>query len=302
MATVDVIIPAYNTSKFLPYAIESVIAQDFTDWQIVLVDDGSTDNTAQVIAPYRQQLGSKFTYVYQQNRGLPAARNTAIRSSSSELLALLDADDVWMPWRLSESVKLMRSRPSVALTYGGITHIDSEGRPGRTFEGSEKNAASHIAAQIYTRQIHLPCPTVTFRRDCLSEVGLFDESMRATEDRDLWLRIAQRHEVAFIPKAIAYYRLSPQSMSTDPDRMLRAQLQFIHKHYGEKDCGFWNRRIALAGAYKLRAEALRQRKQPFAAATNSLRSLALYPFSSENLKSTLSMALACTGLRRAPQS
>src|SRR5271165_6953801 len=108
MATVDVIIPAYNAAKYLPKAIESVISQTFEDWHIVLVDDGSTDDTAAVVAPYRERLGAKMSYIRQENRGLPAARNAAIRASSAELLALLDADDIWLPCRLEESVKALR--------------------------------------------------------------------------------------------------------------------------------------------------------------------------------------------------
>src|ERR1700730_8730588 len=89
MSKVDVIIPAYNAAKYLPTAIESVMAQTFEDWTIVLVDDGSTDNTAEAVAPYLKQLGPKLRYVKQANAGLPAARNAAIRNSSSEFLALL---------------------------------------------------------------------------------------------------------------------------------------------------------------------------------------------------------------------
>src|ERR1700761_3498976 len=111
MPTVDVIIPGYNAAHFLPTAIDSVIAQSFEDWRIVLVDDGSKDDTAAVIAPYQARLGDKLKYVYQENRGLPAARNTAIRNSDSEFLALLDADDVWLPFRLEESLKSFAGRP-----------------------------------------------------------------------------------------------------------------------------------------------------------------------------------------------
>ena len=102
MPKVDIIIPAYNAAKYLPAAIESVIAQTFEDWRIVLVDDGSTDNTAEVVAPYIDRLGPKLLYIKQANAGLPAARNAAIRNSSSEFLALLDADDVWLPDALEE--------------------------------------------------------------------------------------------------------------------------------------------------------------------------------------------------------
>src|SRR3984885_9953246 len=115
MAKIDVIIPAFNAAKYLPFAIESVSSQTFDDWQILLVDDGSTDNTAEVVAPFLDRLGPRLKYIKQNNRGLPAARNTAIRASSAEFLALLDADDVWLPCRLAESLKVFADRPQVGL-------------------------------------------------------------------------------------------------------------------------------------------------------------------------------------------
>ncbi len=124
MSKIDVIIPAYNAARYLPMAIESVVAQTFRDWKIVLVDDGSTDNTLEVVSPFIQQLGPRLQYIKQTNGGLPAARNTAIRNSSAEFLALLDADDVWLPCRLSESLRYFE-RQQVGLTYGLISRIDS---------------------------------------------------------------------------------------------------------------------------------------------------------------------------------
>ena len=291
MATVDIIIPAFNAARFLPFSLESVVSQTFDDWRILLVDDGSTDNTAEAVAPFLDRLGSKLRYIKQENRGLPAARNTAIRASTAEFLALLDADDVWLPCRLLESLKILRERPRVGLVYGLITGIDQENRPGITWGGNLSDADGHIAPQIYMRKVDLPCPTITFRRKCMDEVGFFDETMRATEDRDLWLRIALRYEVGFVPKVLAYYRLSPNSMSTDPQRMLQAQLKFIRKHYGSEGCGLRPRQIALARSYKQRAEALKVQSQPWAALMSALQAVALYPFDMDNPRTAGSLLL-----------
>jgi glycosyltransferase involved in cell wall biosynthesis len=291
MAMVDVLIPAFNAARYLPAALESVVSQTFEDWQIVLVDDGSTDNTAEVVAPYVERHGAKVRYIRQENRGLPAARNAAIRASDGEFLALLDADDVWLPCRLAESLKMMAERPRAGLSYGLIQGIDPEDRPGSTWVGNLKDVEGRIAPQIYMRKVELPCPTIMFRRRCVDEVGLFDETMRATEDRDLWLRIALRYEVAFVPKVLAYYRVSPTSMSTDPERMLKAQMQFIQKHYGSEGCGARERRIALARAYKQRAEALKSKGQPRAALTSALRAVALYPLDVDNPRTAASLLM-----------
>ena len=298
MATVDVIVPAFNAAKTLPFALESVIAQAFHDWRILLVDDGSTDNTAQVVAPFLDCLGTRIQYIRQENRGLPAARNTAIRAATAEFLALLDADDAWMPCRLAESVKTLRERPRASLAYGGVTCIDAEGRPGKTFVGRRRGAEGRIAPRIYMRKIDLPCPTITFRRSCVDEVGNFDETMRATEDRDLWLRIALRHEVAFVPRVLAYYRVSPGSMTADPQRMFQAQMQFIEKHYGAPGCGWMARRIDLGQCYRQRAEALRSRGMRLAALKSSMQSLAACPLDLGNLRTATSLLLGLAKIAR----
>src|SRR3984957_4084642 len=291
MATVDVIIPSFNAAKYLPAALESVFSQTFDDWQILLVDDGSTDNTADVVAPFLDRFGSKIKLARQNYRGLPGARNTAIRVSTADFLALLDADDVWLPCRLSESLKAFAGRPQVGLAYGLVKHTDQEGRLGGTFEGNRRNAEGRIAPYIYMRKVELPCPTVTFRRRCIDEVGIFDPAMKTIEDRDLCLRIALRHEVAFIPKVIAYYRVSAGSMSSDPDRVTRAQLAFIRKHYGEEGCGLRERQISLGRVYKQRAEALKRQRRPWAALVSSLRAVALYPLDIDNPRTAGSLLL-----------
>ena len=300
MAKVDIIIPAYNSAKYLPQAITSVVAQTFEDWKILLVDDGSTDNTAEVVSPFLEALGEKIQYIKQSNGGLPAARNTAIRNSSAEFLALLDADDVWLPSRLLESLKCFESRPQVGLSYGFISRINQSSELIDTWEGNKKYACGNIASSIYMLKVNLPCPTITFRRKCIEEVGVFDESLRATEDRDLWLRIAQRYEVGLASAVIAYYRTSAGSMSTDPERMLNAQLQFIRKHYGSVGCGLMNRQAAMARAYKQYADALKLRNQMWAAMKSSLRALTFFPLDAVNIKTTVSVFLSCIGIRRNP--
>jgi glycosyltransferase involved in cell wall biosynthesis len=279
MAIVDVMIPAFNAAKYLPIAIESVISQTFDDWRILIVDDGSTDNTSEIIVSFVDRLGSKIRYIKQENRGVSAARNTVLRASTAEYIALLDADDVWLPCRLSESLKVLAERPQAGISYGLIQSIDPEGRLGSSWAGNLAHAEGHIAPYIYMRAVELPSPTITVRRKCIDEVGIFDESLRVTEDRDLWLRIALRHEVAFVPKILAHYRMSPSSLSTDPNRMLQAQIKFIRKHYGADGCGLRSRQAALARCYKQQADNFKMRGQMSAALRSAVRAVTLDPLS-----------------------
>ena len=297
MPKVEVIIPAYNAARYLPIAIESVIAQTFEDWRIVLVDDGSTDDTAEVVEPYRQRLGDKLLYIYQPNGGLPAARNTAIRNSTGEFLALLDADDIWLPNRLADSLRSFEGRPELGLTYGFISRVGPDGTVIDTFAERQRNGEGWIAEHIYTKAVDLCCPSITFRRACVDAVGYFDETMRATEDRDMWLRISQRYEVGVVPHMIALYRVSPGSMSTDSERMLQSQKKFIEKHYGTTGCGWAARRKALSKIYRQQAETFSDRGQRQKALERSMRSLLYYPLDGGTVRTAISIMLRRVGLK-----
>jgi glycosyltransferase involved in cell wall biosynthesis len=302
MTKVDVLIPAYNAAHFLPRALESVLAQTEPGWQIMLVDDGSTDNTRAVVEEFvrthEEQLQGRLTYLYQPNRGLPAARNTGIRNSSSPFLALLDADDIWLRNRLAESLASFANKPNVGLSYSGFSRFDESGKVLDTFTTSDMGAPGEMATRLYTRAVHLPCPTVTFRRASLQTVGLFDESMRATEDRDMWLRIAQHYDVVFVPKVLALYRSSSSSMSGDLPRMLQAQRQFIAKHYGEPGCGWLAQRMALATTFQLLAESYSARHQHRPAIRYALQAVLMTPFRGPVLRTAAAMLLRA--LRRQP--
>jgi glycosyltransferase involved in cell wall biosynthesis len=231
MPRVSVIIPAYNAAAYLPCAIDSVVGQTYPDWEIVVVDDGSTDHTRAVVDSYQPQLTDKLQYIHQANRGLPAARNTGMRAARGELIALLDADDVWLPHRLARGVPVLDGDPEIGLAHARVVRIDVQGSVTGQLKVAPEDLSGRIARKIYTRRAHIVCPTVMFRKACLDTAGWFDETMQATEDRDLWFRIALRSKVAYIDEVIAQYRLSPSSITTNLDRLLKGQLYFAAKHY-----------------------------------------------------------------------
>ena len=227
---VSVIVPAYNAAVYLPYAIDGVLAQSYPDWEIVIVDDGSTDDTRAVVDSYRPKLSDKLQFIYQSNRGLAAARNIGIRAARGEFIALLDADDVWLPYRLERGVSVMDADPGAGLVHARVVRIDARGTITGQLKVDPKYMSGRIARHVYTRRAHIVCPTVMFRKSCLETAGWFDETMQATEDRDLWFRIALHYEVVFINQVLAHYRLSPSSMTSNLDRLLKAQLYFVAKH------------------------------------------------------------------------
>ncbi len=255
MPKVSVITPAYNAAEYLPAALNSVLTQTFSDWELIVVDDGSTDNTQAVVAALGERFDGRLKYFYQANRGLPAARNAAIEQSTGEYLALLDADDVWLPNRLERTVAELDRQQHVGIVHSQVARIDPTGRviekppapPAKYLSGS-------ISRHLYHRRAHILCPTVLFRRTCLHSVGVFDEHMRATEDRDLWFRIARHFDVAYIPEVLAYYRISPSSMSRDFSRMLAAQIHFIHKHRATGAASAGDARASLGNIYRERGD------------------------------------------------
>lgn len=231
MPRVSVIIPAYNAAAYLSYAIDSVLAQTYPDWEIILVNDGSTDSTGEVVNSYLPRLRDQLQYIAQPNRGLPAARNAGIRAARGEFIALLDADDVWLPHRLERSVRTMEAESDAGLVHAKVLRINTQGTIIGQLQVETRYMSGKIAHDIYTRRAHIVCPTVMFRKSCLETAGWFDEAMQATEDRDLWYRIALRHRVVFIDEVLAHYRISPASMTSNLDRLLKGQLYFVAKHY-----------------------------------------------------------------------
>jgi glycosyltransferase involved in cell wall biosynthesis len=281
--SVSVIMPAYNAAVYLPYAIDSVIAQTCADWEIVIVDDGSTDHTRAVVDSYRPKLEDKLRYIHQPNRGLPAARNTGISVARGEFIALLDADDVWLPHRLERGVRVMDADPGIGLAHARVVRINAQGSITGQLKVQPKHMTGRIATYIYTRRAHIVCPTVLFRKSCLETAGWFDETMQATEDRDLWFRIALRYKVAYIDEVLAYYRLSPTSMTANLDRLLKGQLYFVAKHHKSGAATRTQRLQALGNIYRELGDSLFRGGALTKAIHSYLRAVGYNPLSVPNV-------------------
>jgi glycosyltransferase involved in cell wall biosynthesis len=279
---VSVIIPAYNAAAYLPHSIESVMRQTFADWEIVLVDDGSTDQTAAVWEDYQPKLQDQLKYVHQPNRGIAAARNTAMRSARGEFIALLDADDVWLPQRLERGVEILDGDPETGLVHARVARIDGNGAVIGQLKVEPKYLSGRIAHNIYTRRAHIICPTVIFRRNCLQTTGPFDETLRTTEDRDLWFRIARQSKVSYINEVLAYYRLSPLSITKDLNGLLKGQIQFVTKHYQSGACTRMEHLEALGNIYRELGDSLFREGNLTPAIHSYLRAVRYYPLSIPN--------------------
>jgi glycosyltransferase involved in cell wall biosynthesis len=226
MPKVSVIIPAYNAMAYLPDTLESVLQQTFRDFEILIINDGSTDNIQMWATQNITDL--RVRVIAQSNQGLSAARNTGIANAEGEYIAFVDADDLWNSTKLEKQVQCLDERPTVGLSYNWIAVIDAEGKPtGRVMGG---NIEGHVLPEILQRNI-IDCPSVLVRRQCFEEVGRFDRNLRSVEDWDMWIRIAARYSFAVTKEPLTYYRQHSGNMSKNWRVMEQAFHQVIDKAF-----------------------------------------------------------------------
>lgn len=203
MPDVSVIIPTFNCAHFLPQTIDSVMSQTFHDLEILVVDDGSTDDTRAVV----EACNTSIRYIYQKNQGPSAARNTGIRESRGKYLAFLDSDDLWLPGKLEKQTRVMENLPSTGLVYSDLYYFDSEtGSSLGTYPNHHLFASGKILARLFLDNF-IQMSTQLVRREVFREVGLFDESLWSCEDWDMWLRVSGRFDVGFVDEPLSMHRL-----------------------------------------------------------------------------------------------
>ena len=197
-----VIIPVYNGEKFITEVLDSVLAQTMPIEEIIVIDDGSTDATKQIIKSY-----TRVKYCYQINSGVSVARNRGIRESMSEFITFLDQDDLFLPHKMEVSLKYFKNEPQIDIVRGRFQYIFMDGfTQGRT----------------YTEPVNPHCNflvgSAVFRRKVLLEIGGFDETLAAAEDIDLWLRMEQANFVIKnIDDVCLYYRQHGNNTTMSPD-------------------------------------------------------------------------------------
>lgn len=195
----SVIIPTFNRAVFLREAIDSVLAQTEKDFELIVVDDGSTDHTRELVAEY----GDRIRYFFQPNAGASAARNLGIRHAAGNFMAFLDSDDLWLPKKLARQTQWMAAHPNLLLCYTDEIWIR------RGVRVNQKMIHAKAGGWIYPlclpRCIISPS-SVLMRRELFDAIGWFDEQLPVCEDYDLWLRVASRFEVGFIPEPLIVKR------------------------------------------------------------------------------------------------
>lgn len=212
---------------FLNEALLSVVNQTFTDWEVIVVDDGSNDDTRDVVAVFED---SRIHYIYQENQGLSAARNTGIRAATSEKIALLDADDIWKVDYLEKMINVLIDNSEAIAIYCGFIYIDPDGK--QIGMPQLRVVPSHQFPMMILKQNWLVPSSVIFCKEVINEVGFFDESLQAVEDWDMWIRMSTRGLFVCLPQHLVKYRLHNSNMSKDPYLMVSSHLTLIEKRVG----------------------------------------------------------------------
>lgn len=208
---VSVVVTSFNYGRYVGGCLESILNQTYQDFDVIVVDDGSTDDTARVVEPY---LSHRVRYHYQTNQGQASSKNTGIRLTDGEIVAFLDADDQWEPNKLERQLPLL-DNPRVGVAYTGGRVIDAEGRP----LGIPPRADYMVFRRgKITRWLGfeniVPFSSVAVRRSLLNEHGAFDETLTMGIDWDLWLRLSCETEFDFLPEPLLIYRYGhPNQMS-----------------------------------------------------------------------------------------
>lgn len=229
--SVSVIIPTYNHAAFLAESLGSVFGQKLRPHEIVVVDDGSTDDTGEVLRVYEGRIRA----LRQSRRGVAAARNAGAAVASGALLAFLDADDAWLPEKLEQQVARLGTDSEIGLVHCGVAEVDGQGRLLRTrLDGMEGWVSREML--LFRRGVILGggsaavVPRAVFER-----VGGFDEGLSTSADWDLYYRIARRYRVGFVPELLVRYRIHGGNMHRNVHAMASDMLRAYAKAFSEQD-------------------------------------------------------------------
>jgi glycosyltransferase involved in cell wall biosynthesis len=213
ISKVSVIIPTYNRAQSIGRSVDSVLKQSYQDFEIIVVDDGSTDNTRDILFSF----GNHIKCIRQDNKGPSTARNVGINASKGEYVAFLDSDDYFMKSNLETKISFLQSNPQIGWVYSDWAYVDDEDndieKGSSKFRYSEKKLNGNIFEELLkSRNFISPC-TVVVRKSILEDIGHFDPLIPSQEEYDLWLRISLKYPVYYVDKVLVAVTLHPASLS-----------------------------------------------------------------------------------------
>ena len=246
MPEVSVIIPAHNAAQYLPEAVDSVLGQTFNDFEILIIDDGSTDNTEEVLRRYH----SKVRYFSQQNSGVAVTRNRGIERAQGRYIAFLDADDTWMPHKLERQMAAMAEHKDYRICYSAFTVTGPDLAP---ISVSRSRRQSHALEDLLLQGNVVATPTTVMgERALFVEAGGFDPALSQCADWDMWVRLAALTDFLYIDEPLACYRQHSSNMSRNAPLLEQDSFRVLEKGFamdGVREQLRARRRFALARNY-----------------------------------------------------
>ncbi len=231
---VSVIIPAYNTARYIAETLDSVLAQSFSDYEVIVVNDGSPDTPEleKVMLKYRDHIH----YIKQQNRGLGGARNTGIRNARGEFLAFLDSDDIWLPDFLAEQVRFFTENPSFDMVCAGCVYFGKTELEGRSWQSLDPIEDPVTFEKILPTLGGAFASFVLLRRETALKIGLFDEGPNLLEDYHYWLMLLYRGgRMAYLRKVLGKRRIHSESLTYNQDVVVPRAINALRKLQGILD-------------------------------------------------------------------
>lgn len=251
--SVSVVIPTYNYGRFIGEALESALGQTLRPLDIVVVDDGSTDNTAAIVSKFSDHV----RYIRQENAGVCVARNRGVKESKGDLIAFFDADDTWEPRKLELQAEKFAQDSKIGLVHCGMREFESE--TGKTISMHMDGLEGHVADELLLWEESVivgPGGTIAVSRNAFEDVGGFDETMRVGEDWDFCYRVARRYKVGFVREPLVNYRNHTAAAHLNVSEMERGMSLFYSKAFAEdgevlklKNRAMGNFHRILAGSY-----------------------------------------------------
>jgi glycosyltransferase involved in cell wall biosynthesis len=259
---VSVIMPAYNAADFMDEALQSILQQNYQPLEILVVDDGSSDETPAVAARY----GDRIRYVRQANAGPGAARNKGLDMARGELIAFLDSDDTWLAGKLAKQTALMSANPGIGLSFHDFYFEREPLEPPvlafslapQLYDQPKNRWAdrSYVFAQSMFEPLllrnYIGTSTVMIRKSCISLVGPFDATFPSAQDRELWLRIAKKYPLGFIDEPLTRYRYNPHSITRNGEKRSINVIRLLERHM--VDAGPETRKLVSAQLAEIRQD------------------------------------------------
>jgi hypothetical protein len=271
---VSVIIPTYNRRQLVAEAVESVLAQTYRPLEVIVIDDGSTDGTEEAL----RRFGDQIRHLTQANAGVAAARNLGIGAATGDYIALLDADDLWAPTKIAKQVEVLERSPKAGVVYCGVWSVNVQ--TGEQFKSRcDPTVRGDIRRKLLLRN-RVTTSSLLIRRACFETVGRFDQTLRGSEDRDLWIRISRHFHYECVPEPLVTYRIFGDNLSAKIRMMHDCQMEVVRRAFRDDpvDGGnFLLRRRSLAHVHFDTGEEYLQAQAYGPALAHLLQAIRLWP-------------------------